>query len=272
MLVTNGAGFALSSNATLTVIQPIAIGLQPLSQFVAAGSNVTFIVGALGTPPLVYQWSLNGSNVAGATASLYVRTNAQTIDAGSYTVTITNLGGSATSDAAVLTVNNPPILTAIPDKIIHAGSMLVFTNTATDVDLPLQNLTFTLNAGAPGGAAIDGPSGVFTWPTTAAQSGTSNTFTVRVTDNGIPSLSDTKSFMATIVAPLSFQSISSSNGIVTLTWQAIPNLNYQIQYKASLSDSNWTALPPGITASGTTASASDNAGTVRRFYRVMLLP
>jgi hypothetical protein len=272
VLVTNVAGLALSSNATLTVIQPVAISSQPLSQFVAAGSNVTFIVGALGTPPLVYQWSLNGLNIAGATASLYVRTNAQTADAGNYTVTITNLGGGATSDPAVLTVNNAPILTAIPDKIIHAGSMLVVTNTANDIDLPLQNLTFTLDPGAPAGAAMDGASGVLTWPTTVAQSGTTNAFTVRVTDNGIPSQSDVKSFLATVVAPLSFQSIIVSNSIVALTWQAIPGVVYQIQYKPSLSDSNWTALPPDIRASGTTASATDTAGSVQRFYRVMMLP
>ena len=65
---------------------------------VNVGSNVTFIVTATGTLPLSYQWRFNGTNLAYATASAYTCTNAQTTDAGSYSVVVSNIAGTATSD------------------------------------------------------------------------------------------------------------------------------------------------------------------------------
>ena len=57
----------------------------------------------------------------------------------------------------VLPVNDAPVLAAVSNRTIGAGQMLRVTNTATDVDLPAQTLTFSLLAHPPGaaiGAAI----------------------------------------------------------------------------------------------------------------------
>ena len=59
VVVSNPAGSALSSNATLTVLAPPAIISQPTNQMVYIGSTASFGVTASGTPPLSYQWSLN---------------------------------------------------------------------------------------------------------------------------------------------------------------------------------------------------------------------
>jgi hypothetical protein len=85
---------------------------QPASQTVLAGSTATFSVTVAGTPPLSYQWRFNGTNILGATATAFTLTNVQPAQAGSYTVRITNLYGSATSSNAVLTVN--PAVTCAP--------------------------------------------------------------------------------------------------------------------------------------------------------------
>jgi len=77
-----------------------------VSQAVAAGATVTFSVGATGSA-LSYQWRFNGSPISGATGSAYTRTNAQTQDAGSYSVVVSNVAGAATSADAVLTVTQP---------------------------------------------------------------------------------------------------------------------------------------------------------------------
>ena len=82
---------------------PVITG-QPTNQSVWVGQNATFAVSATGAGLLSYQWRFNGTNLAAATASGYTRTNAQSGDAGNYTVVITNAYGAVTSLAAVLTV------------------------------------------------------------------------------------------------------------------------------------------------------------------------
>jgi sugar lactone lactonase YvrE len=79
---------------------------QPADRLVTAGAGATFQVVASGSPPLAYQWALNGSAIAGATGSSYVIASAGPSNAGSYTVTVTSPAGSVTSAAATLTVNS----------------------------------------------------------------------------------------------------------------------------------------------------------------------
>src|SRR6185295_16455038 len=109
------------------------------------------------------------------------------------TVRVTDNGSPAQNDSETITiivneVNAAPVLTAIGNKTASEGTQLTFTATATDSDLPSQTLTFSLDAGAPAGAAITS-AGVFTWTPNENQGGTTNTITVRVTDNGSPAQS-----------------------------------------------------------------------------------
>jgi len=75
-------------------------------------------------------------------------------------------------------VNSPPMLNPIGNKIVGELTTLTFTATATDVDMPAQPLTFTLDVNAPLGALIT-TDGVFTWTPTEEQ-GPSN-YLIRVT-------------------------------------------------------------------------------------------
>jgi hypothetical protein len=104
VMVTNVAGSTISLDAALTVLVPPSISSQPQSQTVKAGSNVAFSVVASGTLPLGFQWRLNGTNLAGASQSSYMRANVQTNDAGDYSVVVTNVAGLATSSNASLNV------------------------------------------------------------------------------------------------------------------------------------------------------------------------
>jgi hypothetical protein len=72
------------------------VGFEP-------NATVTFTAAASGTG-LSYQWSKNGVAIAGATSATFSLTNVQGSDSGTYSVTVTNAGGSATSTAATLTV------------------------------------------------------------------------------------------------------------------------------------------------------------------------
>jgi hypothetical protein len=105
--ITNGIGFSNSAIAVLTVNLYPVITAQPQGTNVSVGANVAFAVAATGTAPLYYQWRFNNADIAGATASSYGLANVQTTNAGSYSVIVSNLAGTAASDDAVLTVSQP---------------------------------------------------------------------------------------------------------------------------------------------------------------------
>jgi hypothetical protein len=116
VVVTNSGGSATSAVAALTVYVPPAITNQPASQALILGQTATFSVGASGTAPLNYQWSINSTNIPSGTNASLTLTNVQTTDAGSYTVVATNIAGSATSSVVTLTVYVPPSITTQPQS------------------------------------------------------------------------------------------------------------------------------------------------------------
>ena len=83
---------------------PPAITVQPASQTINVGQNVSFSVTATGSAPLNYQWRKGGANLIGATNAALTLSNVQTNQAGNYAVVITNAYGSITSSNASLTV------------------------------------------------------------------------------------------------------------------------------------------------------------------------
>jgi len=89
------------------------IATQPTAKFVVVGGSATFTVAATGSSGLTYQWKFNGSDISGATSSSYTISSVQASDAGSYTVTITDADGSATSTAANLTINSGVVTTRL---------------------------------------------------------------------------------------------------------------------------------------------------------------
>ena len=94
-------------------------------------------------------------------------------------------------------VNTAPVLGAIGNRSGNELALISFTATATDADLPANTLTFSLDAGAPAGAAIT-TGGAFTWTPTEAKALACTTVTVRVTDNGSPALDDFETIQITV--------------------------------------------------------------------------
>jgi lysozyme len=103
------------------------IATQPQSQTVTVGANATFSVAPTinSSTPLGYQWRFNGTNISGATLTSYTRTNSQEFNSGSYTVVVTNAGGSITSSVATLTVLTA--ITLFSDDFDSFGSPSVVT-------------------------------------------------------------------------------------------------------------------------------------------------
>jgi endonuclease/exonuclease/phosphatase family metal-dependent hydrolase len=112
---------------------PPVIVTQPQSQTNAAGTTITFSVGASGSGTLACQWQFNGTNIAGATANPFVLVNAQLTNNGNYSVIVTNLFGSVISSSAVLLLTNaPPAITTQPQsQSVLAGQTATFSVGAT---------------------------------------------------------------------------------------------------------------------------------------------
>jgi VCBS repeat-containing protein len=95
--------------------------------------------------------------------------------------------------------NRAPVLANLPNQAVDEQALLSFTAAATDADGSAQTLAFSLDSGFPTGAAINSASGLFSWTPTEAQGPGTYPITVRVTDNGSPPLSDTRTFTVTVI-------------------------------------------------------------------------
>lgn len=81
------------------------ITAQPANATIPLDSAATLTVAAVGTGPLSYQWTENGSAVPGATSASLTTAALQLADSGDkFTVTVTNAYGSATSNVATVTI------------------------------------------------------------------------------------------------------------------------------------------------------------------------
>jgi len=92
---------------------PPIIVMQPTNQAVLMSESARFDVEAAGAPPLYYQWQFNGTNLVDATDAAYTIAAVQLVDAGSYSVVVSNAFGSVASSNAVLSVIPLPDVIAI---------------------------------------------------------------------------------------------------------------------------------------------------------------
>lgn len=128
------------------------ISQSPRSAAVLAGEPVTFSVLASGEKPLSYQWYKGGSLLPRETAASYSLAAAHNSDAGTYTVSVTNAYGAATSAPAQLIVLAPGSIrtnsysVGTPIAIPAVGPATPYPATITVTNLPgvVRQVTATL--------------------------------------------------------------------------------------------------------------------------------
>ncbi|MCC7485544.1 MAG: hypothetical protein IT529_11235, partial [Burkholderiales bacterium] len=101
---------------------------QPIGKVVVPGENYTLTSGGSSNVPTTFQWRKDGVAIPGATtatlttppnalptwSSSLALTNIQTANLGSYTLVATNLAGTTTSNAAVISFTPPPTFATQP--------------------------------------------------------------------------------------------------------------------------------------------------------------
>jgi hypothetical protein len=178
----------VSITANEVNLAPVLATIQP--QTVNEGALLTFTASAtdadIPANPLTYSLiSAPGGASINASTGVFTWTPTEAQGPGTFNFTVRVGDGTLTHDRSVsVTVNEvsmAPVLATIPPQTVEEGNLLTFTASATDTDLPANNLTYSL-IGAPAGTYINGSTGVFIWTPTAAQSPGSFSFTVRVSD------------------------------------------------------------------------------------------
>jgi hypothetical protein len=107
---SSGGGFVVRQvqQAVLIGIPVIptlpTITTQPTNSSVLAGQPFTFFAPFVGTPPLSYQWVLNGTNLLGKTNSVLTVTNASAFNTGNYSVIVSSPFGTATGVVATVSI------------------------------------------------------------------------------------------------------------------------------------------------------------------------
>ena len=138
VVVSNSAGTATSSDATLTVTAaPIALAItkQPAAITVTVGQTASFTVEATGTSPN-FQWKKGDSDIPGANSSAYTTDATSLADSGTkYSVVVSNDLGTVTSNDASLTVTAKPAITTQPvSQAVAAGQTASFSVVATGTE------------------------------------------------------------------------------------------------------------------------------------------
>ncbi|MBS0172773.1 MAG: putative Ig domain-containing protein [Nitrospira sp.] len=228
VVVSDNSATRLSDSETITVAvnevdeNPVlnAIGNQSVNE----GESVTFTATAIA--PLqsqVLTFSLHGSVPAGASINpatgLFTWTTTEAQGPGTYQVTVrvADNGTPALFDEETISIsvgemNQAPVLSSIPDQTVMGGQTVTFAATASDIDVPANQLTYSFEGTVPTGAGIDPQTGLFTWATSAGDAGT-YAITVRVTDDGTPVLFSERTFNVTVLSnAASFQGIGDLPG------------------------------------------------------------
>jgi hypothetical protein len=264
--VSNKYSSVTSAPVSLTFGARPAIVSQPASVTTNAGSSVNFNVTASGNPAPTFQWQFNGTNLGGANGTSFTLSNVQTNNSGSYTVVVSNSVSSITSAPAVLIVSGsagpePATITVQPvSQIVVAGSNATFSVVAEGT--PPLTYQWRFNGVNIAGATLSSYTRVH------AQTNHAGFYDVFVSNGYGSDESDPNVTLRILTAPVSISNLGLSVGTFSFSFGSQAGFTYVVQYKNTLSTSNWTTL---ITTNGTGApitvqdSFSNNPS---RFYRV----
>lgn len=206
VVVTNGLGHTTSSAAVLTVESTPSLPVftkQPVPQTAIFDAAVSFSVAVTGTPPITYQWRLNGFEITGATADTYRIAHVGGALAGNYDCVVTGRGGVVPSDAALLTVILQPTITTQPDgATVKLGDSHTFTVVATgEGTLTYQWFKDTVAIPGATGSSLE---------RTNIQASDDASYDVAVTGTGGTTLSDEAKLTVTLAPTITTQPVSES--------------------------------------------------------------
>jgi large repetitive protein len=269
---TNSVG-TTNSTATLTVNVPPTVTVNPVSQTICAGAPVTFTAAATATPAATVQWQVstdggaNFTNLAGETATSLTFTTAANQTGNRYRAAFTNACGTATTTAAILTVNVAPTVTSHPAaQTVCAGATATFTVAATGTPAPTIQWQVSTDGGTNFGNLAGETNTTLSFATTAGQNG--NLYRAVLTNscstvNSNPALLTVNTAPVVTVNPVSQTICAGASASFTAAASANPAATVQWQVDSGSGFSNI----PGATS--TTLTFTTTAGQTGNQYRAV---
>jgi endoglucanase len=270
----SGPDFSLEVNPANLSMNAGTNGASTITVTALNGLNACYTMSVSNLPNGVSATFTNNPNIGGT--SLLTLTASNNVISGITNVTVIATAGLIShSKTIALTLtgptNTPPMLVAISNQTVNVGQTAAFTASASDTNQPQQTLTFALLSGATN-ATLNTNSGAFSFRPLVTQADSTNGFTLKVADNGTPSLSATQSF-AVVVNPLvspTVSNVSAAGGQFSFNINGQSGPDYAIETSTNLVEwasvfiTNSPALPFNWT--------DEVTNSPQRFYRIKLGP
>jgi hypothetical protein len=286
--VFNPAGAVTSAVAQVTVLNPPIIVTQPQGRTVAVGSNVTLNVSANGTGLLRYQWRYNGEDIPGANAPSLLLADIEEEHSGDYTVVISDVVGSIESLPATILALTKPTITESPQSITALIGDTVILRASASGSLPLS-FRWRRNGATYTNFVLNSHTTTLTLPNVQlAQGGaiyavvvsnligtvsTSNALLTVLRDTDGDRMADDWETIAgtdpnNAASYLKIDTLSVTDA-TTLSFRAVSNHTYTVQYRDEVPPGAWSKLTDVVaTPTNRTAVILDPQPPPKRFYRL----
>jgi len=236
--------------------------VQPQSQTVQAGANVTFSVHASGTAPLTYQWRKNSAPLANNSHIVGVTTDSLTLhgvtaaDAGAYSVVVGDSSGTTPSANAILTVLpvdlvKPTIAISRPSPSMQSTNAVTTIKGSAKDDVSVRTVYYQLNGGSWAAA-----SGTTSWSASVTLVPGTNVFRACAVDSsGNWSVTNNLSLVSVLNAQLGVRIFGEGtvNPNYANQWLQIDKqYSMTVRPARGFSLENWSSNLSGLLTTGTT--------------------
>ncbi len=181
------------------------------------------------------------------------------------------IGGWGLSTTGAFVQPTFPRFSALPEQQAVGGKTFTITNAAADSYAPPDLLKYELVDG-PAGASVNSTSAVFAWRPLVSPSPTNVLVTMKVTDSGIPKISDTQQFWI-VVRPPATPNLSvpgKTNGRSLLKIAGDAQQDYTIFASTNLVD--WSSVLSTNPFVMPFEFQDPSTNLSRRFYRIRVGP
>lgn len=197
---------------------------------------------------------------------------------GDYTIAIRVMDNGVPQASAVVSfvisvreVNQPPLILSVARQYFYVGEEMNLQIVATDNDVPIQKLFYDFFDVPPVGMTINSTNGTIRWIPDNSYVGT-NVIIVRVTDNGIPSLSATQNVEIVVIPPprIEYSIVGTSKDSLVLSFDSFIGKRYQLLYSDQIG-MNWTNFGTALNGTGDKLSVTNSIINPRqRFFKLMI--
>jgi hypothetical protein len=254
------------------------ITIHPAHQTVTSGTTVTFSAAASGTPPPTVQWQIStdaGStfiDIANATSTTYSLTAAASANGNRYRAVFTNATGSATTNAALLTLSSAPVIVTHPaSQNVVFGTTVTFSAAATGIPTPTVQWQVSLDNGVSFGDLGGSTSLNYSFTPIILESGArfravfTNSAGSATTNAALLTVSAAINAPAIVSQP-SNQSVSAG-GVATFTAAATGNPAPAVRWQVSNNGVTYDDVPGATSPTFSfAASTSDNGKQYRAMF------